>query len=193
MNKVQPIRNLEQIRRIKRNLKTPETAVMYALFVVGINTNLRISDLRGLTWSSVWADGTRELRDHIYLTEEKTDKPRRIKVNQNVTEALNYLLENLPRRPEAKDPVFRNPVTRKVYTREHLSRRMGIEARKVGIQDPISAHSLRKTFGYHAVVTFEQSLVYVQAAFNHASQKETMDYLCLTDDEISTVHATVEL
>jgi len=193
MVKVQPIRDLGHISRIKRNLRTPDTAVMYALFVTGINTNLRISDLRALRWADVWQENSREFRTHIYLTEEKTDKPRRILINEKVQEALAYLLQSLPRPPEAKDVIFRNPRTRKAYSREHLSRYMGEQARKVGIQDPVGAHSLRKTWGYHSVVNYHQSITIVQAAFNHASQAETMRYLCITDDEIEAVYNTVEL
>jgi hypothetical protein len=186
MVKVQPIRQLEHIRRIRRNLKKPKTAVFYTLFVVGVNTNLRISDLRNLTWKQVWADGTRELREHIYLKEKKTGKTRQIWINEKVKEALQYLIENIPV-PEGTNPIFRNPRIRKVYSREYLSRRMGVEARKVGVQDPIGIHSLRKTWGYHAVVTFDQPITIVQAAFNHASQGETMDYLCITTDQIEDV------
>ena len=192
MNKVQPIRKLEQISRIRRNLRTPETAVWFALFGIGINTNLRVSDLLNLTWDQVWMDDSRELRDHILLTEQKTGKKRRIKINPKVIEALAYLLENIPA-PERTDPIFRNSITRKVYSRERLSRRMGEEAKKVGIQDPIAIHSLRKTWAYHAVVTFHQPIAIVQAALNHATQKQTMDYACITDDEIEIVHDTVEL
>jgi integrase len=193
MMRVQPIRNLEQINRIRKNLKTPETAVLYALFVVGINTNLRISDLRALKWADVWIEGGTTLRDHITLHEKKTGKARRILINSPVQEALAYLLENLPRQPEASDPIFRNHLTKQVYSREYLSRRLGIEAAKVGIQDPISAHSLRKTWGYQAVITFHQPITIVQAAFNHASQAETMGYLCIKDDEITAVHEMVTL
>lgn len=192
MEKVQPIRKLEQINRIRKNLKQPKTAVFYALFVIGINTNLRVSDLRNLTWKQVWIDGTRELRDHIFLREKKTGKSRRIPIFEKTEEALHYLLENIPA-PKATDPLFRNPRTRQVYSREYVSRRMGAEAKKVGIQDPIGIHSLRKTWGYHAAITFEKSIKLVQAAFNHASEEETKNYLCITDDEIATVHETVAL
>lgn len=193
MNKVQPLRQLEQINRIRKNLKRPETAVLYALFVVGVNTSLRISDLRGLKWVDVWIEGGNTLRDHICLLDKKTGKARHTLINEKVQEALAYLLENLPRPPEASDPIFRNRLTKEVYSREYLSRRLGLEAAKVGIQDPISADSLRKTWGYHAVVTFHQPITIVQAAFNHASQAETMGYLCITDDEVTTVHPMVNL
>jgi len=193
MNKVHPIRRLDQIQKIRRNLKTENTAAMYCFFVVGINTNLRVSDLRALTWGSVWLDGTQTLRDHITIVEKKTQKHRRIFINENVAEALKFLFDSLGRIPKEDEAIFRNRITRESYSREHLSRQMGIEARKVGIQDPIGTHSLRKTFGYHAIVTFGQNLAVVQDAFNHSSQRETMIYLGLNDDDIEVVHQTVAL
>jgi len=193
MIRVHPIRRIDHIQRIRRNLKTEKTAAMYCFFVTGCNTNLRVSDLRGLTWGSVWLDGTTTMRDHLTLIEKKTNKPRRIFINENVVESLRFLLDSLGRIPERDEAIFRNPITREVYSREHLSRQMGIEAKRVGIQDPIAAHSLRKTFGYHAVVTFDQQLAVVQAAFNHSNQRETMLYLGLNDDDIEIVHQTVAL
>jgi hypothetical protein len=47
--KVEPIRNVKDIRAIKRLLaNSPRN---YALFVIGINTNLRASDILSLTVS----------------------------------------------------------------------------------------------------------------------------------------------
>ena len=193
MIRVHPIRRIDHIQRIRRNLKTEKTAAMYCFFVTGCNTNLRVSDLRGLTWDSVWLDGTTTMRDHLTLIEKKTNKPRRIFINENVVESLRFLLDSLGRIPARDEAIFRNPITRAVYSREHLSRQMGIEAKRVGIQDPIAAHSLRKTFGYHAIKTFDQNLAVVQQAFNHSNQRETMRYLGLNDDDIEIVHQTVAL
>ena len=197
MIKVQPIRELDQIARIRRNLKGKKNAVLYCLFVLGINTNLRVSDLRNLRWESLWLEGSHELRALLTLTEKKTGKRRRIKLTEPMIEAIHYLLDNLPRTPERTDPVFRNPVTKGAYSREHLSRRIRAEAGKVGIDvmgdDPIGMHSLRKTWGFHAVVTFHQPLALVQAGFNHSSQALTLDYCCIRDVDIEVVYETVAL
>lgn len=184
MKKVQPIRELNQIQQIEKHLKTTKTAAFHAMFVLGVNTNLRVGDLLGLTWGDVWEDTERTLRNHITICDEKTDKTLSIKITENMAEALNYVLENHPL-VERRDPIIRNPVTRKVYSREHVSRRLGIEARKVGIEGAISAHSLRKTWGYHAVITYHQPITLVQAAFNHSSLEQSMDYLCITGDQIA--------
>ena len=80
-----------------------------------------------------------------------------------------------------------------MYSREHLSRVIGFEADKIGILDPIGMHSLRKTWGYHSSVTYSQPITLIQAAFNHSSQKQTLDYLCITDNELDVVYETVAL
>jgi len=192
MMKVHPLKEISQINRIRRNLKEKKTAVMYALFVLGVNTNLRVSDLLNLRWSNVWLDDTHEFREKIELTEQKTGKHRRIQITENISEALTYLLANI-REPEADDHIIRNPVTRVRYSREHLSRFLALEVKKVGFQDSFGIHGLRATWGFHAVVTFRQPLALVQTAFNHSSQRQTMDYLGITDEQLTEVYEAVAL
>ena len=193
MTRVNPIRKIEQIQRIRRNLKTPEKAVFFCLFVAGINSNLRVGDLRNLEWRNVWDEGTTDLCEHIHLVEQKTGKKRRIKMSENIAEALTYLMANLGRTPAPDEPIFRNRISREVYSREYLSRFIKLEAEKVGVTGSIGMHSLRKTWAYHAATTFGQPLIHIQAAFNHATQRQTMDYIGLTDDDIDIVIEAVAL
>jgi len=152
-----------------------------------------VSDLRGLAWRNVWEEGTTNLCSHINIIEQKTGKRRRIIMSVNISEALTYLLAHLGRTPEPDEAIFRNRITRKVYSREHLSRVVGLEARRVGISDPIGCHSLRKTWAYHASQSFGQSITVIQAAFGHSSQQQTMSYIGLTDDDIDEVIEAVAL
>jgi integrase len=55
MNIVQPVRDLSQLESMKKVLKSTNIRD-YAMFVVGINIGLRISDLLSLRWQDV-ADG----------------------------------------------------------------------------------------------------------------------------------------
>ena len=198
MKRMQPIRAIDHIQRIRRNLKKPKTAVWYALFVIGINTNLRVSDLRRLTWGQVWKEGEHkkgeigELAEYIRVTEQKTHKKRRIFINEPVTEALHYLEEHT-RCPAPQEPLFKNRYTKKAYSREYMCRYINQEARRVGITDPIGIHGLRKTWAYHAVVTFGQPIAIIQAALNHSNQRETMLYVGITDDEVAKVHQVTAL
>lgn len=75
--KVEPIRKLEDIQAIKRLLfDNPRN---YAIFILGINTNLRASDLCQITVGMV-----RHLKpmDEIEIKEKKTGKTRRITINK---------------------------------------------------------------------------------------------------------------
>ena len=50
------------------------------------------------------------------------------------------------------------------------------------------SHTLRKTFGYHQRVTFGVSLPVLMETFNHSSQRQTLDYLCVQADEIRGIY-----
>ncbi len=81
--KVEPIRDLKDIRAIKKLL---DGNPMYAaLFTLGINTNLRASDLLQITAGQV--RGLKAM-DEIELKEKKTGKTRRITLNKACVEAV---------------------------------------------------------------------------------------------------------
>ena len=69
--KVDPIKSTKNIQTIKKQLA--DNPLDYALFVVGINTNLRASDLLSIKVHQV-----KDLNpnDEIVLNEKKTKKPR---------------------------------------------------------------------------------------------------------------------
>jgi hypothetical protein len=50
------------------------------------------------------------------------------------------------------------------------------------------SHTLRKTFGYHQRVTFGVDLPRLMVVFNHSTQKQTLDYLCIQPKEIKDVY-----
>jgi integrase len=86
--KVDPIRNKRDIATIKKMLTDRPRDL--ALFTLGINTNLRASDLLRIKVGQV-----RGLKpgDEITLKEKKTGKSRRITLNKAVISAVNRLLK----------------------------------------------------------------------------------------------------
>jgi len=74
--KVDPIKSLKDIKSIKKLLA--DSPRDYALFIMGINTNLRASDLVAVTVGQV-----RNLQpgNDLVLLEQKTVKERRITMN----------------------------------------------------------------------------------------------------------------
>ena len=85
--KVEPIRELMAIKSIKKLLADNPRDL--CLFTVGINTNLRASDLLQLT-----AGRVRGLKpgDEIEIKEKKTKKSRRITLNKTVIRSIQKLL-----------------------------------------------------------------------------------------------------
>ena len=85
--KAEPIRDTKDIKSIKKLLS--DNPRNYALFTIGINTNLRAGDLCRITASTV-----RNLKplDEIEIKEQKTGKSRRITLNKACVDAINRLL-----------------------------------------------------------------------------------------------------
>ncbi len=92
MRIVEPIRDLNRVQRIKGNLKRKKNPRDLLLFTAGINLGLRISDLLRLKVGDV-KDRKGDIRDFIYITEQKTKKQRKITLNDGVREALQIYFD----------------------------------------------------------------------------------------------------
>src|SRR5690625_6098138 len=83
MNEVMPLKSIRDIERIKESLSNNPRNLL--LFTIGINTALRISDILTLK--------VRDVSDtHIEITERKTSKRSRIKINDSIRSALRDLI-----------------------------------------------------------------------------------------------------
>ena len=186
--KVEPIRNLKDIRLIKAMLADKPRDL--ALFVIGINTNLRASDILGLRVGQVLGvtpGSTIEIR------EKKTKKPRKVTLNGACTRVLqDLLLEYTGGNQEHREkstmiqPLFvgqRGPLT--VPTVTNMVKAWCAE---INLKGNYGSHTLRKTWGYHQRVTFGVDLPRLMVCFNHSSQKQTLDYLCIQPEEIKDVY-----
>jgi integrase len=178
--KVEPIRELKDIKNIKKLLS--DNPLYLALFLVGINTNLRASDLLRITAGQV--KGIKPMGE-IELREKKTGKVRRISLNKPCADAIAQLFKS--RQYEDEDPIFTGQ--RGVLTVPSMSRLVKTWCKAIHLKGHYAAHSLRKTWGYHQRKTFGVGLPELVECFNHSTQKQTMTYLCIQPDEIRNVYA----
>lgn len=173
---VEPIRSLKDIKLIKKILAdNPRNT---CLFTLGINTNLRAGDILNIKVGQV--RGSKEL----VLKEKKTGKTRRITLNKVVMEAVKVLLES--REYSDSDYLFlgqRGPLT--VPT---LSRMVKGWCKAINLKGNYGSHSLRKTWGYHQRVSYGMGLPELMVCFNHNSQRQTLDYLCVQPDEVRDIY-----
>jgi integrase len=177
--KVDPIKDKKHIQKIKKSLACKP--LDYALFVVGINTNLRASDLLSIKVHQV---NDLKPNDEIVLNEKKTKKGRRLNLNKACIEAIQELLAS--REYDDKDYLFTGQ--RGVLTVPTVGQKVKSWCREINLKGNYSAHSLRKTWGYHQRVTFKTDLPTLMVCFNHTTQKQTLDYLCIQPQEIRDVY-----
>jgi len=182
--KVEPIRSQKDIDRIKNLLKAQPRNL--ALFMFGINTNLRASDLVRISVSQV--AGLRP-GDSFEIREKKTGKLRRITLNTGLHQAVNAWLDVAD--PNDDDPLFRSQRCTSL-TVSSVHRLVKGWCRQISLRGNYGSHTLRKTWGYHAWKK-GIDIPRLMVIFNHSSQKQTLDYLCIQAEEIREVYLKVEL
>jgi integrase len=191
MKSVDPIRDEKKIKDMKTYLKGKNLRD-YALFVVGINVALRISDLLKLTWSDVLDENMKDFKA-VRLIEGKTRKKRDITLNKTSQKALREFLDSL-------DTYGMDDYIFKSRERENkpLSRQQALNILKkaalaVGIKDDnVGTHTLRKTWGYHAWKKgFSPALI--METLNHSNLNVTKRYLGIRQDEINDLYGSLNI
>lgn len=180
---VLPIMEQKDIKSIKRFLADKPRDL--ALFTLGINTNLRASDLLKITVGQV-----RHLKPGEELfryKEKKTRKERTITINQTVHDAIQALLAAMP---EAQDdaPLFQSRKGGAALTVSTLNNMVKAWCKEINLKGNYGSHTLRKTFGYIHRTVFKTDIPTLMTMFNHSSQKQTLDYLCIQPEEIKDAY-----
>lgn len=195
MSTTQPIRNREHLEHFK-NYYLNENASLrnYTLIIIGLNTALRINDILHLEWKDVY--DARGVREHITIRERKTGKENRILLNSRVRKALAKYRKELEKTKmyRSGNPyLFPSPrCINKPLSRYQAYRIISGAAEAVELEDHISCHSLRKTFGYHAWKQGQDPMV-IMILFNHSSLNITKRYLCLEQDDKDAVFRDISL
>ena len=179
--KVDPIKNLKDIKAIKKLLANKPRDL--ALFTLGINTNLRASDLLRLKVGHV-----KDIKagDSVEIKEKKTGKTRRITLNKASVSAVEGLLAS----GQYKDSnafLFQSQ-RRDVLTVPTVHKLVKGWCAEINLNGNFGSHTLRKTWGYHQRVTFGVDLPRLMVCFNHSTQRQTLDYLCIQPQEIKDVY-----
>jgi site-specific recombinase XerD len=188
MEAVEPIRDPRQINAMKSYLKG-KSLRDYALFVVGTNVALRITDLLSLVWGDVLENGRFK---PLKLKEGKTGKARVIKLNKAAQKALEELLRSLDSYSD-DDYIFRSREgDNRPITRQQALNVLKDAARAVGIKEAVGTHTLRKTWGYHAWKNgFSPALI--METLNHSNLSVTKRYLGIQQDDINQLYENLNI
>jgi integrase len=195
MNFVEPIRDRKKIAQIKNMLRGQKRFRDLLLFVVGINTALRISDLLQMQIGH-FLDNQQRIKSRFWIKEQKRGKRQEVVINNSILEALEEYLSAYP--GVASDPehyVFFN--TKASDYDEPVKRGQAWKlitsiCHEIGLHGNFGTHSLRKTWGYHARMQ-GVDIALIMHKLNHESIAYTKRYLGITDYELQAVAERLNL
>lgn len=191
MSTTQPIRDKELLQDFKNYYLYVEPHYRnYALIITGLNTALRINDLLHLTWDMLYNDS--QVKKHLTIRESKTGKYSRLLINSELQTLLKeYRIKYYT--GSANPYLFcSNRKVSQPLSRYQAYRIIRHAAEQVGLNDHISCHSLRKTFGYQA---WKQGTppALLMSIYNHSSYQITRRYLCIEQDDKDAVFSNINL
>lgn len=182
MECVEPIRDKKQIQSMKKYLRG-QNIRDYLLFVLGINSGLRISDLLKLTVEDVQG------KDRISIREQKTSKMKDFPLAETCKKAIaEYLKET----GLCTGALFSSRKGGSAISRVQAYRILSEAAHYIGITEPVGTHTLRKTFGYHAY-QHGVDITRIQKLLNHSAPSITLAYIGITQEELDNVYISLNL
>lgn len=161
------------------------------LIAIGVFTGLRIGDLLQLRFSQF------EDKDILTVTETKTRKVRRIKINRDLHDIIDRVKLKMKVNDSSKF-IFCNKYGDKPIDPSYANVKLKQIVRKysIHIEGNISTHMFRKTLGNRVLRLnnfSNESVILLMELFSHSSPMVTRRYLGLREQEILDVYDTLRL
>ncbi len=165
MNIVEPIRDPDKVKLISTYLKQ-SCDRNYIMFMIGIYSGLRISDILRLR--------VRDIKDKnlISIREAKTRKQKTFTINPILKKEIKVYCEG---KDQNEYLIKSRKGKNKPITRE-MAYRVLHEIGDLFSLPYLGTHTMRKTFGYHHYMQYKD-VVLLQNIFNHSSPTVTLRYI----------------
>ena len=184
MRATQPIRSKKQVSEFLAYFKKQGHNRNWVLAALCLHTALRVSDVLSISTNDVYDFDKRTVRSSITIVEGKTKKNKTVVFHKNLINALKaYMPESQP-----GQPLVLNKLTGKAISRVQAHRLISEAAKSVGIEENVSCHSLRKTFGYHAWKEGTSPAI-IMEIYNHSSLAVTRRYLGVAQSDMNEVYS----
>ena len=128
---VEPIRSKQQIKQVEEYL-SKKNKRNRVLFVLGINSGLRVSDILNLNVSDV------RNKTHIEIKEQKTGKLKKFPINDK----LKKLIQEFIKHKNDKEPLFLSQKQKRL-DRSQVYRMLNEACKDVGISINFGSLSMR--------------------------------------------------
>lgn len=177
MIEVDPIKNPDQLDKLCEFLKAKNYRD-YVMFMIGVNTGLRISDILKLKIMDV------RNKEFIVTTEIKTGKKKKVIISLPLKRVLVPFVEG---KSDKEYLIKSNKKTKsgadKPITRQAAYMIIRDAARAIGFTGNVGTHTMRKTFGYHYYKKYK-NLARLQKIFNHREEHITLVYIGVDQETI---------
>jgi len=183
MSTTQPIRDAADVRALSDHYLRLGQHRNHLLIVFSLHSALRIGDILPIRWRDVYSFSQKCPRATLTLKEQKTGKHKVLALNGKIAAALKRLAHTA----QPHEFLFANPNTGKPICRSQAYRIIREAGEIVNLPDPVSCHSLRKTFGYHAWKTGISPAV-IMEIYNHSCLKHTRRYLGIAQDDLNIAY-----
>ncbi|MES5264261.1 site-specific integrase [Priestia megaterium] len=168
---VQPLRTKEEIDDLKWSLRRYCSERDYFLFVFGINTGLRVSDILPLKVGDIRG------KTHVTIVQKKNGKSRRVFIKN-----LSAVIENYTKGMNDEDYLFPSRKGNKPISETQAYRAL-VKAGDQLDRSDIGTHTMRKTFGYHHYKR-NKDIAVLQEIFSHSAPSITKRYIGITQEEL---------
>lgn len=175
MNTVEPIKDIELVYDIADYLRA-RSERNYVLFMFGIYSGLRISDILKFRVRDV------KYKNYIYIREKKTKKEKRFAMNQDLKEILAEYIKG----KQDYEFLFKSRKgINKPITRECAYSILSNAGKAFGLES-IGTHTLRKTFGYFLYQETKDAVT-IKEILNHTHISDTLRYIGVNQDHKDSI------
>ena len=187
------MKNLSEPIKIKEHVEAVEEYLAsyskrnQLIWVFGINTGLRVSDILGLNIDDV------KNKTYVEIREKKTGKYKRFPLNDKLKKLIREYLkirENQYSIGEG-EPLFIGKKHHRLG-RSQVFRFIKDACAKLGIMGNFSSHTMRKSFGYFFYKQYND-IALLQKILNHSSPSITLRYIGIDQETIDISYNNFEL
>lgn len=173
VNFVEPIRDNQKVRDIQEYLKRTSERD-YILFITGVFTGLRISDILRLKIADV------KDKRFIYIREKKTSKQNIIEINKLLEKEYKWFCAD----KELDEYLIKSREgINKSITRQQAYKIIKDVGKDFGVEN-LGTHTMRKTFGYH-YYNQTKDVATLMKMFNHSDPSITLKYIGIIQDQMN--------
>lgn len=185
-NLVEPIKSKKDLQRVEEFL-AEKSKRNQLIFVFGINTGLRVSDILGLNVEDV------ENKTFVEIKEKKTGKYKRFPLNKKLQKLIK---EYLPERQklytvEEEEPLFVGKLHKRL-DRSQVYRFLNSACKELELTVNVGTHTMRKSFGFHFYKQYND-IALLQKILNHSSPAITLRYIGIAQEEIDLSYKNFQL